>query len=133
MKKMIAILAMVSLTLFTAGIGTLTAEDASSTKASLKEQLNQDRSTLKAQRETMKTHAQEAKSEEKALKEQIKTARQAGDKATAQQIRETLKTTHQENVQQKKEDKGTLKAAKRELRADQKIARQTRRGKGPKK
>lgn|GEM_PF-3103263 len=133
MKKVIAILVTVSLSLFTAGIATLMAEDASSTKTSLKEQLNQDRSTLKAQRETIKTHAQEAKGEEKALKEQIKTARQSGDRATAQQLRETLKTTHQENVQQKKEDKGALKAARQELRADQKIARQTRRGKGPKK
>jgi len=129
-KKLIAIFTIAGLALSTAGIGTLRAEDATDTKTTLKEDLDQKLSALKEQKSAMQTHAREAKQEENVLRDQIKTAVQSGDKTTAQQLRESLKTTHQENVQQRKDDKSTMKTARQDLRADRKIARQTRRGRG---
>jgi alpha-acetolactate decarboxylase len=94
---------------------------------SVQEELSVDKANIQAQKEEIKTNAQTAHSEEKALREQIQEARKAGDKAKVKELQGQLKTTHKENVQEKKQDKKELQSAKKELRKDKRAARSARR------
>jgi len=92
--------------------GTVTVED-----------LSADKQKVKEQHETMKANAGAAKSEEKALKTQIKEARKAGDAEKAEELKAQLKTVHKENVEQLKADKKAMQEARKEVRGTKKQLR----------
>lgn len=128
MKKMLGMFLVVVFCGALLGAVNLYAEEsADSSVLTLKNELATDKQQVKAQHETMKANAQAAKSEEKALRGQIKDAKLAGDTEKAKELRAQLKTTHQGNVQQMKEDKSVLRTAKKEVREDKKELRQGRR------
>lgn len=102
-------------------------ESADVSTVSLKEELDADKAKIQEQKAEIKTNAQAAHSEEKALREQIREARKAGDKAKVKELQGQLKTMHKDNVQEKKQDKKELQSAKKELRKDKRAARSARR------
>jgi hypothetical protein len=83
-----------------------------------KEEVRSDQQAVKAAHEAIKQNAQEAKTEEKQLQQQIKDAVASGDMATANQLKAQLKNMHRENAQEKKQDMKNLKVQKKELRYD---------------
>ena len=58
---------------------------------------------FKEQIQGIKQDAQEARSEEKGLRDQMKQAMQSGDYQTAKDLRDQLHSAHQENIQEMKE------------------------------
>ena len=97
--------------------------DTVSDRAAYKHEIISDRQAIKDQAAEIKENSSTAKQEEKALKEKIRAAEQAGDKATANSLRAQLKATHQANVQEKVQDKNNMKAARTDLKHDVKVAR----------
>ncbi len=69
-------------------------------------------------KEEIKTNAQEARQEERQLRDQIHKAVQAGDMETAKSLKEQLKAVHRENVQQKHQDMQAIKESRQELKQD---------------
>lgn len=127
MKKMFGVLMAVMFFGVSLGAVNLCAEEsADSSVTTLKDELAADREVVKEQKETMKTNAQGAKSEEKDIKAQIKEARLAGDKEKVKALKAQLKTLHQENVQGMKGDKAKLQSAKKEVAEDNKKLHQER-------
>jgi len=90
----------------------LSAQEASSGKAE-----------IQGQREAIKASAQAARSEEKALIDQIRQAEQSGEYTTAKSLREQLKVMHQENVQERQQNIQAIKETRDEMRTDRKEAR----------
>ena len=128
MKKIFWVFAAILFLGGLSGVARVYAEDpAGSVPLSLKEQLDADKQKVQEQKQEMKTDSEAAKMEEKDLKAQIKTAREAGDKQKVAELEKQLKTTQHENVQEGKEYNKELKGAKKELRKDAKVARRTRR------
>ncbi|MBF0217648.1 MAG: hypothetical protein HQL30_11730 [Candidatus Omnitrophica bacterium] len=82
-----------------------------------------DKAAIQAKKSEIKSAQEAARAEEKALKDQIRQAEQAGDPATAKTLKEQLKSMHKENVGEKKEDRKEIKELKKEFRADKKEAR----------
>lgn len=131
MKKLLAIgIAIFVVSAFCGSVLLVAEETATSTSistgTSLKAELSADRELIASEKAKIKSNAQNAHSEEKALRDQIKAAKESGDKAKAKELRAQLKTTHQENVQQMKTDKASLHAAKKEYRQDKKAAHSRR-------
>jgi septin family protein len=85
-----------------------------------------DKAKIAEEKDQIKANATAAHAEEKAMREQLRAAKAAGDTAKVQELRAQLKTTHQENVGQMKQDKVELKTAKKELRTDRKEVRKGR-------
>ena len=67
-----------------------------------------------------KQNAQDARAQEKELKQQIQDAIAAGDTQKAQELKAKLRSIHQENVQQKQQDKKEIRDARQELQQDKK-------------
>ncbi len=76
------------------------------------------------QEEGSSANAQAARAEEQNLKQQIKTATEAGDTATAKRLIEQHRAMHQENLQQKQQDMQSMRESRKELKSDIKQARQ---------
>ena len=72
----------------------------------------------------VKGDSQEARQEERALREQIREAEESGDSETALRLREQLREMHRENVGQMQEDKDELGELRKDLKEDKKAARQ---------
>jgi hypothetical protein len=106
-----------------------------SDKAAYKNEIIKDRQAIKDQAAEIKQDSSTAKQEEAALKESIRAAEQAGDKATAESLKAQLRSTHQANVQGRAQDKSDMHAARNELKNDVKAARAAGavppRGRGP--
>ena len=97
-------------------------EGTGSTNAVAGTEIQTDREQIKNEKLGMKEHGKEAKAEEKALREQIKAAKAAGDTQKAAALKAQLKTLHKQNVAQRKSDKAGLKEARKELRSDKRKA-----------
>lgn len=104
-------------------VGYAHAETEQDEAAAWKQTLAEDRDRLDSQKETIKSNAQAAHEEERALRDQIRQSRESGDKAAAASLRDELRSTHSENVAQKQSDMSELKDARRDLRSDSKAAR----------
>jgi hypothetical protein len=108
--------------------GALAQSNVNSTESSSiqgwKDELSSDKQQLQQQKESIKAGAEDAKAQEKALREQIRTAVESGDQATAQKLREQLQGLHQANVDQKQQDTQTIKGMRDEMTEDRKAARE---------
>jgi len=91
-------------------------------------EIREDKEAIKEQKQEMKEEGAAAKQEEKAIKAQINTAVQSGDKEQAYQLRRQLKATHRENVQERVESKQDMRNLRKDLKQDVRDARQQRRG-----
>jgi hypothetical protein len=89
-----------------------------------KQEFSADKQQIKEQRDSVKTNAEAARSEEKSLRDQIDQAIKAGDPEKAKALREQLKSIHQENVGQKQQDLQGLQESRKEMRSDAQEARQ---------
>lgn len=103
-----------------------TATAGSSPEMSWKEQWAADKEAIKTKKSEIKGHATTARADEKALREQIRDAKKAGDNEKVKELRAQLKTKHQENVRQMRQDKKQLNATKKELKKDRKAKRHSR-------
>lgn len=121
------ILGIVMLASFTAGAFAQEDEASEAPEAAeWKARLDADKAAISAQKKEMKSNAETARSEEKALLEQIRTAERSGDHATAKSLRSQLKSTHKDNVSEMKSDKAQLKESKQEMKSDRKAAQKDR-------
>lgn len=75
-------------------------------------------------REEIRTEAQEAKSEEKTLREQIQQAEAAGDTEKARTLRAQWRELHHSNVQERQESRGELKEVREQMRETVKEAKE---------
>ncbi|MDO8662998.1 MAG: hypothetical protein Q7K98_07270 [Candidatus Omnitrophota bacterium] len=97
-------------------------EDSSVTNVG--QEISSDKQQIKDQRQEISRNAQASRAEEASLRQQIKAALDAGDRATANQLRGQLKAAHQENVLEKQQDIQSMRDSRNELKADVNQARQ---------
>lgn len=120
MKKIILLAVAVC---FGCGIAYAQDSGAASTAADRRAQMKADRQAVMTMKQERKEQAKAAKSEEKALRDQMAAAQRSGDKEKAAQIREQLKTMHHENVLERKQDKKELKSKRMEMKQERKELR----------
>lgn len=91
-------------------------EDNATSAGSFKQRIEARKQTMTEAKEKVKSGSQDAREEEKALREQIKAAVKAGDTQKADQLREQLKTMHKENVDQMQKGKKETVELKKSLK-----------------
>lgn len=119
MRKALLVFSYIVFALCLFSVCTVLAED-----EGWKQELTADKQEIKAERAETKEHAQEARAEEKGLRDQIHAAMQSGDKETAQKLRSQLRSMHQENVGQMRQDKKDIKINMQDFKQDVKEVRQ---------
>jgi hypothetical protein len=133
MKKAIAVWSSMFLCFFLFKVGIVGAEDGAvvqeevatnvgeqqeSLTTDWKQELSSDRQAIKEQRGQINQNAQESRTEEMQLRDQIKAAMDSGNLEQAAQLREQLKSTHQENVQQMVQDRKDVKIDMQDFKND---------------
>lgn len=113
--KLAMVLAVCAFIISVSGVA-LAADDS----GAVKQELAADKQAVQDQKAEMKTHAEAAKAEEKAMRGQIAEANKTGDIQKAKELKQGLKAAHKENVAERKADKKELQTKKKELRQDKK-------------
>lgn len=125
MRKAVVVLGGLFLCFSLIKVGVVAAEEGQeSADTGWKQQFSDDRQQLQEQRQAIKGNIEEAKEEERQLRQRIAEAYQANDLQTAAQLKEELRVMHHENVQGIQQDKQALQADRQELKNDVQEARQ---------
>lgn len=116
MKKTGLFFAIVLFFIFACGL--VFAADENAAQTTPRQEIKGDIQNLRQEKQEISQDAKAAHNEEKALREQIHKAVQAGDFEKAQALEEQLKQTHQENIDQMQQNKQELQDMRQELKQD---------------